>query len=486
MNRHSPAILPGFPQRHPLQRLGVGSCLLAALAVLYLPAHFSFWQLMIGLLLSLFLIFFFIRRLHFWRNMAFLLGLGLALGPPVTDLYVLFLRGLGAHAYLSPPSHFVQTNSVLQFSFQLGLSFVLALVAGWMLHPRLPAAPLRGQIRWRISWLVWLALIIIWFLSLLNYSEFMGGTIFNTLYQSGHNYAFLQTRVSTVIANLCLVLLFNCGWPFAGMTRRLIIFILSLFTIFILLIYGNRVDTMFFLVAILISFVPDFSMQLKVMVLGLLILIPFFTFIAVFRLSEAQGLSLHTMAQSARKKMLNLPKIGDLGDVTLTTACAIYGMRANLIQSMHGISYLNYFPRTLPKFIYKTRPQSDERIFDEVGLMTNGGLTPVAQAYMNFQNWGPMLMGFFMGWLFGWLYTLSAKRNDTLGFCFYILLAASTMRVYFYELFDFYKMAIVFGILVFAVIWGNRLTGMPGGISQENIGRPYFAGSVPVHPSQSV
>ena len=386
MNWNSQAISTQFPQRIPLQRLGAGICLLAALAVLYLPARFSLWQLVCGLLLSLFLILFFIRRLHFWRNMAFLLGLGLALGPPLTDLYVLLLRGLGTHAYLSPASHFVQTNSVLQLSFKLGLSFVLALVAGWMLHPRLPAEPPRCQIRWRLSWLVWLALIIIWLLSLLNYSTASGSTILTSLFLEGHGHAFLQTRANAVIANLCLVFLYNCYWPFAGLARRVVIGNLFLMTIIFLLLYGNRADTIFSILACLISFIDDFHRQIRIMAFGLLILIPFFTFIAVFRLANAQGLSMSSMIHSAQKEVINLPKIGDLGDVTLTTACAIYGMRANLIQPMHGISYLNYYARTLPKFLDKNRPHTDARIFDEVGLQTNGGMTPVAQAYMLFSH----------------------------------------------------------------------------------------------------
>ena len=96
----------------------------------------------------------------------------------------------------------------------------------------------------------------------------------------------------------------------------------------------------------------------------------------------------------------------------------------------------------------------------KVGLQTNGGMTPVAQAYMNFKDLGPLLVGLFMGYLFSSLYSWSTKYQDSIRFSFYILLAAASVRIYFYELFDFYKMILVFGLLYILIYWGNRLSGM--------------------------
>ncbi|HXR98597.1 MAG TPA: hypothetical protein VN709_12215 [Terriglobales bacterium] len=392
------------------------------------------------------------------RSWLILLALLLTLAPGLDCILVLTLRSLGLHAYLtgslfSPDS---QINSLLFMAAVSTFIFVLGLCAGWLLLIRqrglrsdYTPVSLSAATRW--------VLFALWSFCLISfYSEMGGRTILSAQYGQSTGNALIYSGMYAVIANMALLTVELSHW---GRSRRIAMNALWAGECVVLLLLGNRVDVLFALLLLLLVRNRNFSSQARVAAVGVLVLIPLFTFwgfyrqIAAFDLHQG-GLISYTVSTSLE----SLPTLGGLGPAALTTTDAIYLQQSGQFHYMYGKSYLEFFARTAPLALDPNRPASVADLFGHYDLPTLGGVTPVAEAYLNAGLWGLLPIGLMFGAVLACLENLCVRSGSGWLYATYCIMVAMSFRTWLYETFSLYKGLVVFFLFVVIVMSLHRLT----------------------------
>lgn len=389
-----------------------------------------------------------------------LLALGLSLAPGLDCVLVLGLRRMGLPEYLTgtPLSPQTQVDAVLVQVALLTFVFCLTLVAGWLLA--LPPSPLRaGGARkpLPLSLPARVVALGVWLFCMLSFFQQMGGTtILRVQYGSAVGHALVQSGMYAVLANLSLLVLDISAW---GRRNSLFLALLWFAESVSFLLLGNRVDVLFALLTILLVHVEGFRAQFRVVATAAVVLVPFFMFWGFFRSTASFDLHQESFASFfVSTAVANLPTVGGIGPATLTTADAIYLGRSGKLGYLNGRGYLDYVPRMLPAVLSPDRPESLSLFFQKFDLVTIGGLTPVAEAYLNFGRMGIGLVGLVLGIVLARLESATRASTIPWRYAWYVVAVAISFRTWLYEVFSLYKLCFVF-MLFLGFIWClNRLT----------------------------
>lgn len=155
---------------------------------------------------------------------------------------------------------------------------------------------------------------------------------------------------------------------------------------------------------------------------------------------------------------------GTLGPISTTFANVVYGFENGLLDHVYGASYLDYWMRIPPEFLYPDRPKDYATIFASIGLQSGGGLFELAEAYVNFGILGVFAVPFLVSFILS--YVLSAALHTKR--LFWVFLATALVSVWirgtWYQNFAYFKVLILCCLLagllmIFSVILKRGLSG---------------------------
>jgi len=425
----------------------------------------QWWYLALGAVGTLGLCWIARRKMRSWL---ILFAVGLSLAPGLDCLLVLLLRRAGDHAFLTgtPFSVDTQTNPVLAGAATATFLFVLGLGAGWLLV----AHRLRGvslDLRMPMTLPVRFLLGGVWLFCLVSFYQEVGGrTILAAQYGSSTGEAVFYSGMYAVVANLSLMVL---DASIRHRSQRSWINALWGVNCLALLLLGNRVDVIFALILILLVRFRSFGTQVRVAVLACAVLVPFFVFWGFFR--SMASFDLHRdnlISYFLADATTRLPTVGGIGPAALTTADAVFLQRSHRLEELQGSGYWDYLERTMPLALMPTRPPSLALSFSQYGLPTLGGLTPVAEALLNFPLGGALAVGLVMGLLLA-LFELRvcASANPWIHAA-YVVAVAISFRTWMYEVFSLYKLLVVYAAFAAICALAVRATMQRGSTRQSN------------------
>ncbi|MEW6314477.1 MAG: hypothetical protein AB1513_10650 [Pseudomonadota bacterium] len=159
------------------------------------------------------------------------------------------------------------------------------------------------------------------------------------------------------------------------------------------------------------------------------------------------------------------PHLPTLADVAATLFQVVGLIHEGYLSLQMGETYWNYFPRTLPYFLYPGRPL-DFSISGINGQAMTGSLFELTEAYVNFGVVGCMLIPAGITYVFGRAYRHAHTHPSFGSYMLYGLLIAIVIRGTWYQNFSFYKAtlswAIMEGLIAVLMIISNKLTGHYG------------------------
>lgn len=142
---------------------------------------------------------------------------------------------------------------------------------------------------------------------------------------------------------------------------------------------------------------------------------------------------------------------GTLGPITTTFANTVYLVQQNELDFIYGRSYLEFFLRSPPEFLYPDRPLDYATIFPQYGLSSGGGFFELAEAYLNFGLVGAFIMPLLITFVISFLY-FQTKRGAGLFYVFALSsLLAIWMRGAWYQTFAYYKSFLAAALLFCAI-----------------------------------
>lgn len=177
----------------------------------------------------------------------------------------------------------------------------------------------------------------------------------------------------------------------------------------------------------------------------------------VYRTAAPTGFGLIDSLQYMNEIRVNLRpegyymfETGTFGDVAATLYDAIILVQKKTIALMGGRSYLDYFARTLPAFIFPDRPRDLSLLFYDQVISQGGGIFELAEAYFNFAELGCFLMPFLLSFAIGYMHEKSTRTQAFIDFIIVGTLSAAIFRGTLYQTFVFYRvMTILIVMLVF-------------------------------------
>jgi len=145
------------------------------------------------------------------------------------------------------------------------------------------------------------------------------------------------------------------------------------------------------------------------------------------------------------KARITVGSVSTIGPATATFYRALGDIDDNIHDYLYGSSYIDFIPRTLPKFIYPGRPRAIVWKYS-----AQGGIFALAEAYRNFGAFGCFISTFIISFLLSryvWGKVLFIRNPSWWELGWYGLLTAALIRGTWYQVFTLYKSWIVTLIL---------------------------------------
>ncbi len=374
---------------------------------------------------------------------------------------VLCERLAGIPAIVSGASLISQGTSIVAQAVLCTVEFTSAVALAWLWHAgpdaaiHVPAADIRPFLRAPAA----IGLASVWIFSLANFQLQMGGSILT----SGYNLLPTGSQVFfsgawPVLANLSLLLLEISARRWSTLARMALngLWVIQ-FLVF--LAHGNRADLLAGLFILLLMRVHTFRRQWIVLIVGALLGIPFLTFLLAYRAYASRGAtSLSAIISMSASGLQDLSSFGDVGDAAITTTAGVYMVESGRRPFADGHSYLDYVVDLIPSALRGGFAVTGASYYNEVGMGTVGGMTPVSEAYFNFAWWGCLLVGLVHGWLIAWLHRRRLRTPSPLWVGIYAAAVAYSFRCYFYGPADLVKVEFVL-LLFFAAVGALNAVG---------------------------
>lgn len=384
-------------------------------------------------------------------NWLILLAIGLLLAPALYISLILVERMMGVPAHLTVWSIVSQRTDILAQAVACTAVFTAAAVLAWLWWAgSIADLPLPARLPQRRMGLITLVLVVtIWLFCLVNFDLQQGQTILTMGYNLSQGHALFYSGMWAVVANISLLFLELSAVGAPAPVRFALTGMWGL-QILVFVLHGNRVDMIAAGLILLVVRGGSFRRQLILMAICGLLAVPLLTFFSVFReLAATNTVSVSAMIARSESILAHMQNVGDLGDFAVTTSAGIYMVESGRRPLSYGASYVNDALRLAPTALRSHAAIDAGRIFVTYGLDTNGGMTPVSEAYFNFGLWGEIVLGLAHGSFIAWLYRRRYLTPTPFWICLFTFAVAYTLRVYFYDSFDLLK-----GGLVLAAYYG--------------------------------
>ena len=239
---------------------------------------------------------------------------------------------------------------------------------------------------------------------------------------------------------------------------RLLVFGSGLFLLlWAMLLRGDRNDALSALLGVLVIYGVvrgrSFNLKLK----SFLLVFFFMAMIDIYgsvRSLDIGSTSLNQIASILVNERFSsdIVKFGTVSAIASTFSNTVWAVDSGVLDYAWGQSYLEFIPRTLPKFLYPDRPKSYALMFESLGLRTGGGFFELAEAYMNFGLVGcfifPLLISFFISRVF----SNALIKQDFFSYAMLIGMLSVFFRATWYQSFGFYRGATI-SITIYLVCW---------------------------------
>lgn len=163
---------------------------------------------------------------------------------------------------------------------------------------------------------------------------------------------------------------------------------------------------------------------------------------------------------SKNKYQPNDYPMSTVGDIASTFYMTVGLVDKKALPMLYGRSYLEYIPRTLPKFIYPNRPADLAWVFPSAGERSGGGFFALGEAYMNFGVFGCVVIPFIFSFLLGKVSIKCISSGRVVWFFFHIYVMSVLLRGMWHGNFTLYKSLFTWMLIEMfisaAMIWKKR------------------------------
>jgi hypothetical protein len=142
---------------------------------------------------------------------------------------------------------------------------------------------------------------------------------------------------------------------------------------------------------------------------------------------------------------------GTFGDISATLYNAVALVQSQAVELLHGKSYWDFIPRTLPVFLYPDRPRDLSFVFYEMDRPYGGGIFELAEAYLNFGSVGCFIVPLAISLVLGGLYQMAWLKPTLLRLVICAVFAGSIFRGTLYQSFVFYRAVTVVAVFILGV-----------------------------------
>ena len=241
------------------------------------------------------------------------------------------------------------------------------------------------------------------------------------------------------------------------------------YIIFCLVLRGLRQDLASLIFSIAVTSMVVKSGQFRLKLKYLYVLLPSFALLELFGIVRS-GLSQWINGKIPFSDVLKIGLgngqyadviySGTLGPISTTFANTIDGLFFNSIPNTFGKGYFEYVIRLLPEFIYPQRPQDYAHFFKGT-YSSGGGIFELAEAIINFNIFGPILIPFVVSLVFSFLYNMFETRRTLFWTIIFGAIACSFLRGAWYQTFAYVKaleIGIIFSTATYLVVLLNLKT----------------------------
>ena len=386
-------------------------------------------------------------------------------------LFIIFVKWFYGDAalfsYLEPRSQSMETallayrvtNFAMVGSF-LGFQFSDQLFSSvrkfdWDYHVKQNNEKIRNYMIldiWKTTTLIFIILIILagnYFQTAYGYNVFQGA------YGEESGGKGITLGSMSIIGSLGIIILAYMTISSRMKHASLILFIMfSFYVIYCQILLGLRQDAMSIILGMFVIYkiVRTGNLQFRVQYLVPALLFYFFFEVwGVARTALSSGISFIDMISYAfsRFDASTGIKFGTISPICTTFSNALYLIQADYVQFSYGTTYLDWFLRIPPQFIYDDRPKALAWLFSEYKLLSGGGFFELGEAYLNFGLVGAFFLPMIFSFTLGQITNQFMYRPTYLNFLIFSGILSVFLRGHWYQTFAFFRAFTVVIILFF-------------------------------------